>query len=249
LIFGSETISTYTRTNVSIWLVLAFQAGYLNIGGYLACHSFVSHVTGFYTLFGHEFNRTHFWAASAMLLVPGFFLMGTMVSGYLIDLRIQMRKAPKYYIVFGIMFLLLLFVVVGGFNHLFAEFGTPMETTEDYSLLILLCLVCGIQNGMVTLVSRAVVRTTHMTGLTTDLGVGLMRVWNQKLLKKRDDGEMRANYMRIGIIVCFTLGSALAASIFEHFAYRGFIVPVIITGLLFSICFYFQVLRANAVST
>src|SRR5665213_3152302 len=74
VITGNETISAYTRVNVTIWMILAFQGGLLNIGGLLACHSFVSHVTGFATLFGLELNRVHYWAASGMLAVPLFFL-------------------------------------------------------------------------------------------------------------------------------------------------------------------------------
>ncbi|MGZ3722461.1 MAG: DUF1275 family protein, partial [Bdellovibrionales bacterium] len=89
MIFGNESISAYSRTNVTIWMILAFQGGLLNIGGLLACHSFVSHVTGFATLFGLELNRTRYLAASGMLIVPLFFLLGAMLSGFLVDLRLQ----------------------------------------------------------------------------------------------------------------------------------------------------------------
>ena len=34
------------------WFLLAFLGGHVNAGGYLACHRFVSHVTGFATLAG-----------------------------------------------------------------------------------------------------------------------------------------------------------------------------------------------------
>lgn len=57
MIYGSETISAYTRANVIVWMTLAFQGGLLNIGGLPACQSFVSHVTGFATLFGLELNQ------------------------------------------------------------------------------------------------------------------------------------------------------------------------------------------------
>jgi uncharacterized membrane protein YoaK (UPF0700 family) len=243
VIYGNDTISAYSRTNVCIWMILAFQAGLLNIGGLLACHSFVSHVTGFATLFGLEANHNHFLAASGMLLVPVFFLFGAMLSGYLVDLRLKLNKNPHYYVVFGVLFFLLLGVVVGGFNGVFGTFGEPLETKGDYTLLALLCLVCGIQNGTITLVSKSVVRTTHLTGVTTDLGIGLVRVINGWRLKGKIDGETSANFMRAGIIFFFAAGSTMGVALFENYAYRGFLFPMTISGLLFFASLYFQVIR------
>src|SRR4051812_40548839 len=108
-------------------MVLAFQAGTLNMGGFMACHTFVSHVTGYATLFGFELGRQEdFKFASGMLLVPMFFLCGAMLSGVLVDLQIKLRKKPRYYIVFGVLFATLLFVVISGFNGFFGKFGEPL---------------------------------------------------------------------------------------------------------------------------
>src|SRR3954471_16296681 len=100
-------------------MILAFQGGLLNIGGLLACHSFVSHVTGFATLFGLEVHDGNLRSAAGMLMVPAFFLLGAMLSGFLVDLRLKLHKKPRYYLVFGVLFVLLLAVVIGGFNGFF----------------------------------------------------------------------------------------------------------------------------------
>ncbi|MBX3020947.1 MAG: DUF1275 domain-containing protein [Bdellovibrionales bacterium] len=243
MIFGNETISTYTRSNISIWMVLAFQAGLLNMGGFMACHSFVSHVTGYATLFGQEVNRAEFKFALGMLLVPLFFLAGAMLSGVLVDLQIKLQKKPRYYIVFGVLFSLLLFVVVGGFNGLFGHFGEPLEQSRDYTLLALLCLICGIQNGTVSLVSRSMVRTTHLTGITTDLGIGLVRVFNRDLLHGKIDDEWKANFMRIGIIGFFALGSISGFAAFRDLGFRGFLFPCAISFTLFALTVYHQLIK------
>ena len=62
---------------------MAFQAGLINIGGFMACHRFVSHITGFATFFGYEINQADTSAALSMLVVPMFFLFGCMISGFL----------------------------------------------------------------------------------------------------------------------------------------------------------------------
>ncbi len=243
MLYGTSSISAYTRGNVCIWMVLAFQAGLLNIGGLLACHSFVSHVTGFATLFGLQANSGDWVAALGMLVVPGFFLLGAMLSGFLVDLQIKMHQQPRYYVVFGAIFLELLLVVIGGFNHIFGEFGEAIDKTRDYSLLALLCMICGTQNGLITLVSKSVVRTTHLTGITTDLGIGLVRVLNSGRLFGKIDDEGRANFTRMGIIIFFTFGSVVGVRIFNAFQFRGFIFPAAITGGLFFLTVYFQIVR------
>ena len=89
MLYGNESIAQYSRSNVSIWMSMAFQAGILNIGGFMACHRFVSHITGFATYFGFELNQSIGGHPLRMLEVPAFFLLGSMLSGVLVDLRLK----------------------------------------------------------------------------------------------------------------------------------------------------------------
>ncbi|MGE0762357.1 MAG: YoaK family protein [Bdellovibrionales bacterium] len=224
-------------------MALAFQAGLLNIGGFMACHRFVSHVTGFATFFGLEASLANKNQAAGMLAVPLFFLFGAMISGQLVDIRLKLHKKPKYYLTFGLIFFLVLIVLIGGWLGYFGQFGEAAEFTRDYVLLALLCLICGIQNGTVTSVSRSVVRTTHLTGITTDLGIGLMRLWNKNKLGDQVQDDSRANWMRIGILLSFGFGSVAGGFIFRWFEYGGFLVPALTSGLLFGMMYYFQVYK------
>ncbi len=222
---------------------MAFQGGVLNSGGFMACHQFVSHVTGFATLFGRQASQGDAVHALGLLLVPLFFLLGAMIAAQLVDLKIRHEQKPRYYIVFGVMVVLLLAVAVGGFNGVFGAFGEPLSRARDYALLALLCLTCGLQNATVTSVSRAVVRTTHLTGLTTDLGIGLVRVLRRRAGDARISDEIRANAMRGGLILSFGLGSFVGAFLFSKAGYRGFLLPVAISAGLFGLMMYLQVLR------
>lgn len=234
-----------------VWMTLALQAGLLNMGGLMASQTFVSHVTGFATLASFEYESGRHSHSFGLLLLLFAFLAGSMVSGLLVDLRMQLNKKPKYYIVFGALFLTSLFVVIGGFNNAFGEFGQAPADFRGYSLVIMLCFICGLQNGTVALVSKSVVRTTHLTGITTDLGIGLVRTLNRQRLQKSPNSanvesfalEGKANLMRIGIIVFFSLGSLLGFPIYRALKFRGFIFPCAISAMLFASAFYFQVLR------
>jgi uncharacterized membrane protein YoaK (UPF0700 family) len=229
-------------------MALAFQAGVLNIGGFMACHRFVSHVTGFATFFGLEFNKSDSGHAIGMLVVPLFFLFGSILSGFLIDIRLRLHRKPKYYIVFGIIFFLLLIVFLGGSLGVFGVFGEALNSLRDYAVLILLCLVCGIQNGAITTVSKSVIRTTHLTGITTDLGLGIVRILFRKKIQGDLSDEGRANFMRLGIISSFILGSVFGGFVFSSLGYAGFIFPVLTSGGLFLLMLYFQVLRPRPTS-
>lgn len=206
----------------------------------MACHRFVSHVTGFATFFGHEINQPDSSHALGMLVVPLFFLIGTMLSGFLVDIRLKQHKTPKYYLSFGIIFLLISTVFVSGVSGQLGVFGQPINTAGDYILLILLCLTCGIQNGSVTTVSKSVIRTTHLTGITTDLGIGLMRLINSSKLQEDLSNEKKAIVMRMGIIFFFGLGSVVGGFAFQRLGYLGFFIPLFTSGFLFLAMIYYH---------
>jgi uncharacterized membrane protein YoaK (UPF0700 family) len=241
MLYETESLSIYRRENLFIWFAMAFQAGVLNIGGFLACHRFVSHITGFATYFGVEITQSNSQHAWGMLIVPLFFLVGSMISGVLVDLRLKQQKKPKYYISFGIIFFLILLIYAGGVFELFGRFGEPINDIRDYILLALLCLVCGIQNGTVTTVSKSIVRTTHLTGVATDLGIGIIRILNRRSLKEALPDEGHANTMRVGIILFFLLGSVTGGVVFPRLQYLGFVIPAITSGVLFGSMIYFRI--------
>lgn len=246
MLFGNESISHYTRGNIAIWMSMAFQAGVINIGAFMACHRFVSHVTGFATYFGFEINQQDHSHAFGMLVVPLFFLLGSMISGQLVDIRLKLHMRPRYYVTFGLMFFLNCLVLGLGISGYFGKFGEPLLLFRDYSLLVVLCLICGIQNGTITTVSKSVIRTTHLTGITTDLGIGIVRFLNREKLAIDWNGEASANLMRVGIILFFVIGSVAGGFLFSKFEYAGFVIPTLTSGILFVLMVYFQLFRKQA---
>lgn len=224
---------------MAIWFLLAFQAGSLNAGGYLACHRFVTHTTGFATLFGIDMARGDANVALGMITAPLFFLTGSFISAYFVDRKITLGLTPRYTQTFFLMSFLTFLIYILGKNNTFGEFGNSLDLSADYSLLALLCLTSGIQNATITSVSGSVVRTTHLTGLTTDLGIGLMRLISGTPKGSRST-EIKANWMRIGIISSFILGSWLSAFYFINKQYGGFLIPLTISLGLWGLSLYFS---------
>ncbi|MBX2986671.1 MAG: DUF1275 domain-containing protein [Bdellovibrionaceae bacterium] len=229
--FRGENLSHFSLRNMLIWVLMSFQAGAINAGGFIACSRFVTHTTGFATLFGTELARGELTAGIGILSVPCYFLLGAMLSAFLVDRRRIQGQQPLYSAVMGLVCLILFTVVVAGNLGFFGVFNHPMVMARDYAFLALLCFVSGLQNAMVTSASGAVVRTTHLTGLTTDLGIGLVRVISQTRVLSRED-EIRAVWMRLGIIGSFILGSTAGAFVFFTQQYWGFLLPALVASVL-----------------
>ncbi len=218
---------------------MAFQGGFLNMGGFMACHRFVSHVTGYGAMVPYEFATHGIEAALTMALVPIFFLFGAMLSGYLVDVRLRLHRRPRYYISFGVIFFAMLSILVLGNSGFYGNFGESLSFARDYELLLLLAFVCGVQNGTITTVSKAVIRTTHLSGITTDLGIGIMRFFYRHKIGSDVENEWKANLMRIGIIGFFIFGSFAGYEIFSKWQFNGFALPCLTSGLLLVLMIYF----------
>lgn len=218
-----------------MWAVMAFQAGAINVGGFLACHKFVTHTTGFATQFGAEAGRGHWQTGIGLLSVPLFFLFGAFLSALFVDVRLQAQKLPLYFVVFGLMSFILMIIASAGALGSFGVFGTILDLKLDYYLITNLALTAGLQNATVTSAFSSVIRTTHLTGLTTDLGIGAARLLKKAHHKNSRENEIRANFTRMMIILSFILGSSLSAFIFLNYEYFGFFIPAVIALMLFLI--------------
>jgi uncharacterized membrane protein YoaK (UPF0700 family) len=68
----------------------------------------------------------------------------------------------------------------------FAFFGDNFILAAPNVLAYLLLFAMGLQNSLVTSISNATVRTTHLTGLFTDLGIELSQLFFYKLKEQRE---------------------------------------------------------------
>ena len=209
------------------WMLLSFLAGDINSGGLLACGRFVSHMTGFYTLFGQSAAHMTWDEAIGLLSIPFYFLFGVMISAYLVERPVHLGRKPHYALVMTLAFICLTLAAILGSFGWFGNFGET-HLKSGYFLLALLCTASGLQNSAVSCSSGHSVRVTHMTGNTTDLGIGIVRVFSLKKHTAHHQDELRAAWLRAGIISAFAIGSAVGAVFFIRFQYLGFLLPAIL---------------------
>lgn len=205
------------------WYLMALSAGAVNAGGFLATGRFVTHVTGFATLFGADVVRQEWGVALGILSVPLFFLFGAFIAGWGIDRQILKKRPPHFDGVMGLSATSLLLVAFLPDIERAPTIGELIHLWEVYLVLALLCFSSGLQNAALTSSSGSSVRTTHLTGITTDLGLGLARMFYESLPLQQRRSERRTNWIRAATIGSFILGSAIGAGLFLRFGARGFL--------------------------
>jgi uncharacterized membrane protein YoaK (UPF0700 family) len=207
------------------WFLLSFMAGNINAGGFLACGRFITHVTGSATLVGTELAYGKIGAGIGMLAVPIFFLFGVMISAYCIDQRLNTGERPRYPLVMGLVAGCLILVSLGGYLQLFGEFGEMVHLRKEILFMAVLSVASGLMNAAITTSSGAFVRITHLTGITTDLGIGIMRVFAMDPSHPGYRTEKMANFYRAGNFASFTVGAFFGATLFLRVTYLGFLLP------------------------
>ncbi|NBX92306.1 MAG: DUF1275 domain-containing protein [Proteobacteria bacterium] len=213
--------------NILLWILLAFQAGFINAGGFLACGRFVSHVTGYGTQVGLKFSEGNFWIALEMMLAPVSFIAGASFSAYLIDRPYFRGEGIKIGASLLTQSILLVLIFALGECGFFGDFGEPLVLQRDFELLFALCFVCGLQNATFSCLTNGQIRTTHMTGVSTDLGMNLVRIPCLPVEPEEKRLQKRLNWVRFITLMSFMMGSGIAAVAFPLLGYHGFIVPAL----------------------
>ena len=138
--------------------ILSFFAGSINVLSLLSLqHQAVSHLTGSISLIGVKLISKNYDSVIHLAGIVSFFFFGAVLSNLII--RDQVLTFGKRY---GVVLLLessLIFVgyLITSNNSIYSDFFISMA--------------CGLQNAMATTFSGAILRTTHMTGIVTDLGI------------------------------------------------------------------------------
>jgi uncharacterized membrane protein YoaK (UPF0700 family) len=191
----------------------------INTAGLLSVHRFVSHITGFAGHFAVAIYDHEYLMALYALSLPATFLFGSMYSGYFTEARRLRGHSPQYVLVMLTITLILLALGLAGTAGALGVFGEPFESLRDYILLVALSFACGAQNGLFTHYSGSVIRTTHLTGITTDLGIGLIREFFVKDVK-----EGKLNMVRLELICSFIIGSVVSVYIFMGLEFAAFFI-------------------------
>ncbi len=194
------------KHNLQIASLLSFVAGTVNVAGFLAVGALTTNVTGHFAFFADEVLRLDLWQAFVYFLYILSFFLGSFSSSFLAEL-VSRKNADYVYIVPTSIESLIL--------ALAAFFGKDLMLYNPNWLACNLLFAMGLQNSLVTRISNAVVRTTHLTGLFTDLGIELSQLffYREQESRQRLFSSIR---LRFAIIGFFFLGGIAGGVLYSR---------------------------------
>lgn len=206
--------------NLRLATMLSFVAGMVNITGVLALQTLTTNVTGHFAYFAEEVMKHEYAAAITFLVFTIFFLFGAFTSNFLAELISIKHPQLSHVIPIGLEIVIL--VGIGFFGY-----QSDIAAIDGKIMAFAMLFAMGIQNSLVTKISQSTVRTTHLTGLFTDLGIELSQLFFYK--KPEEKKRLKTSiYLRFSIITFFFLGCFLGG-----FAYGFFEIKTLFIAAFF----------------
>ncbi len=182
--------------NLRVASLLSFVAGLVNIAGFLSVQRITTNVTGHFAFFIDEFFKLNLLQGFIFFLYIFFFFLGSFTSSFIVELIYKRKQTYNYVIPVLLEGSILLGVGL---------FGVFLTNQYPDVLAFLLLFAMGLQNSLVTSISNSIVRTTHLTGLFTDLGIELSQFYFYKQQEQRT--KLKASIkLRLTIISFFFIG-------------------------------------------
>lgn len=184
--------------NLKLASALSFVAGIVNIVGVLSVKVLTTNITGHFAFFSEEILLSHYSEAITYLVFIICFLGGAFCSSFMVEFS-SVRKMFRPHLIPLITEILIL-----GFVGI-SDDETLKLSISPYTIAGLLLFAMGVQNSLVTRVSQSVVRTTHLTGLFTDLGIELSKLFFKE--RESEKRQLTKNItLKLVIISCFFSG-------------------------------------------
>ena len=217
-----------TRTpkhNLGIASLLSFVAGLVNVVGFFAVQKLTTNVTGHFAFFVDEVFKLKFEIALHVALFVIFFLFGSFFANFMVEVYSRIRENQIYVLPICTEAFILTIIAFQGNDFI--------KESPD---LIAYCLLfaMGMQNSLVTRISKSVVRTTHLTGLFTDLGIEISQLffYKDEIHKFK---LIRSIKLRLTIIFMFFSGGITGGILFSFFGIKSLILGsvILLSGLFY----------------
>lgn len=197
---------------------LSFFAGSINVLSLLSLqHQAVSHLTGSISLIGVHLVGDHFSTVLHLTGIVLFFFFGAVLSNLIIrDQVLQFGKRYGFVLMIESLLLFIGYLV--------------MLTKPSYSDYFI-SMACGLQNAMATTFSGAVLRTTHMTGIVTDLGILIGSMIRGKQISKIK------LVLYLSLLTGFINGSIFGTMGYNQIGFKAILLPVVllfVTGFMYT---------------
>ncbi|NYF98710.1 YoaK family protein [Janibacter cremeus] len=220
--------------NHQLACLLALVAGVLNSVGFVAVAFYTSHMTGVTALIADQIVVGEWYIVAVGVLSVVSFVAGAMTCAIVFNWGRRRELRSRYA---NVLLLEGALMLVFG---LLAE-----ELTGDGRELVfvpVLCFTMGLQNAVITKISGARIRTTHVTGMVTDIGIELGKLFyrNRHPEMDRVRGNRRQIALHCMLISLFIVGGVIGAT-----GYLSIGFAILVPGALLLLIVSYQPLLAD----
>ncbi|WP_069299081.1 YoaK family protein [Neptunicoccus sediminis] len=193
-----------TKIDLVLAGLLSSIAGALNAVGFLIAGTFTANMTGNISAFADNFAGGAVVMSLSFLGLVAAFIFGANIAALVIRAGKKRNLQSIYALAITVeAFILLLLGTV-----LLLSFASPNETI----LVIILSFIMGLQNAVTTMISRARVRTTHVSGMATDIGIELVAIADEAKLRQDAMPNLKLHSLTLA---SFTIGGVCGAVLFQ----------------------------------
>ena len=202
-----RAIKSSSRTasaDTALATVLAAIAGAANAGGFILLGSYTSHMTGYLSQLADNIVLQNIGMVINATLAIALFVAGAATAAFTINWARQHRPAQQYALPIGVqggLFVTLAGIGAAGFSH----------PATGYVGLGLLSFIMGFQNATITKISYARIRTTHATGMVTDVGIELGRAAYGRSFDKDVTADRAKLWLLLRLLSVFLIGGIFGA--------------------------------------
>ncbi|HEY1024280.1 MAG TPA: YoaK family protein [Sphingobacteriaceae bacterium] len=210
--------------NLKLASLLSFVAGIVNVSGFFSVQQLTTNVTGHFAFFADEIVKQNFGYSTIFLFYILAFFTGAFISSVVVETVQQWNSR-----------IVTLIPVTAEIAILSTIAFLQEETILQYANMIACTLLfaMGLQNALVTKISNSVVRTTHLTGLFTDLGIELSQLFFYR--KVEQQLKLKSSIkLRLAIISFFFFGCIVGGYTYFMYGMLTLLLAVLcLTGGLF----------------
>lgn len=222
-----------STSHLMSWILLAFAAGSTNVAAFLTSDRFVTHITGIVARSGMDFGVWNLMIDYA--IVFSCFVAGAALSAIVIHSK---RSTDRAWIAQAMVSVTIAIVAITGHMGVFGPFlKSSAERPLDFVLLSVLAFAMGAQNAGGAIRTSMIVRTTHLTGPSTDLAIGLGILFTGGLTSERRRELIAGVRLRIAKILAFAVGAAVTVPLAHKIGFGTFWLPAIASAIPLAMSF------------
>jgi uncharacterized membrane protein YoaK (UPF0700 family) len=214
------------KENLLLASSTAFVSGVTNVAGVVAFLAFTSNITGHVANLAKHIVEQNFKEIITFVIWLLLFLGGAFISNFIIRSLEDKSRYRAHSVPMILEIIVLLAVAIYGY-HFYTD-----SMFEREAIIGAILFAMGLQNSLVSNISGGLIKTSHLTGLFTDLGSDLAELVHPRA--EASQAVRNKIIIRLTILTFYFFGGIAGGYFFDLYDFRIFyFIPLILLTILY----------------